>query len=50
MSDSGAVSLTGDTRRKIIKENKHLTKDALRVIAVAYKKYADNNEPELIFA
>ena len=50
MSDSGVVSLTGDTRRKIIKENKHLTKDALRVIAVAYKKYTDNNETELIFA
>lgn len=49
-ADSGIVPLSSDVRRKIIKENKGLTENALRVIAVAYKKHTDDTESELIFA
>ncbi len=49
MSDSGITALSSDARRKIVKEHKSLTENALRVIAVAYKKHTDNNENELIF-
>lgn len=53
-TSTGNISLTADTRRKIVRENKDMTENALRVIAVAYKKAKTagdiENEEKLIFA
>ena len=44
------VYLTSDIKKNIIKENEEMTKDALRVIAVAYKPSSSISEENLIFA
>lgn len=53
-TSSGVIPLSADTRRRVINENKTMTKKALRVIAVAYKKAKSpddiNDEQKLIFA
>lgn len=53
VSGSGTVRMTQGIRRKILMQNEQMAKDALRVIAVAYRNAgdaADNEESGLVFA
>lgn len=43
VGEFGDEILEGKTKEKIINENECMTKDALRVLAVAYKKVSENN-------
>ena len=53
VSGSAVVQMTSARRRKILLQNEQMAKDALRVIAVAYRNSTgadDNEEGNLIFA
>lgn len=53
LSGGGTVQMTQLRRNKIMKQNEQMAKDALRVIAVAYRSStgaSDNEENRLVFA
>ncbi len=42
LSDSGVKSITAEDKTKILKINEEMAKDALRILAVAYRELPDN--------
>lgn len=53
VSNGAVINITGSHRRKILLQNEEMARDALRVIAVAYRNCNDgddNKEENLVFA